>query len=205
MPEDNSSTRSTPIVPVAIRSLMDKRPLLFGDSAGAYDNLFMAIAEVIQPRNTIEWLYVKSFTDVVWELQNYRRLIPILINNARIKAATVLLMDTEPGLEVLNHNLGAQYVCADSPRGPAARNRMAKHGRDEQSVLAEAFSQQLPNLEAADRVISMAEARLERILQDIDRYRASLGRQFRELAADNDNAEVSRRQVKKKPSAPKAG
>ena len=77
--------------PAGIISILQQRPLIWGEAVTDYDALFMAILEEIEPMTTLQWLHVKNLSDLAWEIHRYRRLKAKIIDLARVDAVESLL------------------------------------------------------------------------------------------------------------------
>ena len=50
-----------------VQALFGPPPLIPGEDARAYETLLLAVAQAVEPKDVIEWLYVKDVADFTWE------------------------------------------------------------------------------------------------------------------------------------------
>src|SRR5262245_54185822 len=68
-------------IPAEIQKILGKPPLLLHEDENLYFTLLNRIADAIQPTD-LEWLWVKDFVDLSWEVMRLRRLKAALLNRA---------------------------------------------------------------------------------------------------------------------------
>ncbi len=61
-------------LPDDIAEFVGPPPILHGDDPQQYDSVFSRVAAVVAPRDAIEWLWVKDFTDALWEGRRVRKM-----------------------------------------------------------------------------------------------------------------------------------
>ena len=69
-------------------------PLVGNERREDYDVLFEAIATALQPQDIIQWLHVKEFADISWELQRERRIKAeiIMLNEKKSRSPSGIAM-----------------------------------------------------------------------------------------------------------------
>src|SRR4051794_28931902 len=80
-----------PLIRDAIRVLFEPRPLTRGENPEDYDRLLAAIVQDVDPRNTIERIWVKDIVDLAWEAHRLRRYKVLVIEVNMRKAGGRLL------------------------------------------------------------------------------------------------------------------
>jgi hypothetical protein len=69
-------------IPLEIMELFGAPPVLSTESRAQYDALLSRIAATVDPKDTIEWLWVKDITDLTWEVLRLRRLKTTIVDHA---------------------------------------------------------------------------------------------------------------------------
>src|SRR3954454_264216 len=80
-----SSTKVFPArrnIPDYIRKLFSPPPILHYECADDYSELFSAIAVALEPSDMVDWVWVKDFTVLSWEVARLRRYRILLISTA---------------------------------------------------------------------------------------------------------------------------
>jgi hypothetical protein len=174
-------------------------PLIEGEDGAVYDELLARISGAVKPSDILEEIWVRDIIDLVWDTLRLRRLKASLINAA---AAAGL----ERVQRSFRHQGSAQHeppsslqpspvaeVASESTsRDRAAIRRdqlLASAGLTMDEVMAQALSIKIDDVERIDRMIMTAEARRNAALRELDRHRATLGRQLRRLAQEAEDAE----------------
>jgi hypothetical protein len=73
---------SEPVVPAAIADLFAQPPLLAAEDPESFQRLWMAVAAAVQPKDVIEWTWIKDIADLLWEAQRLRRMKSALNSRA---------------------------------------------------------------------------------------------------------------------------
>jgi hypothetical protein len=67
--------------PAGLKPLFDDPPLVGDEKWEDYDNFFSLVAADFSPRDVIEWLYTRDFTDLSWEIRRERKLKLVYIKS----------------------------------------------------------------------------------------------------------------------------
>lgn len=163
-------------------------PLIQGESAEEYNNLLSRVTHAVGPTNVIEAVWVKDIVDLVWESQRLRYLKASLLIIAR-KAALVRLlrlndrvMDTRVDTE--HSALAIRWLSGDNAAWKMLTTALAEQGRDLESIMAQALSDKIRDIEQIDCMIASADARRTKVLTEIERRREAVARRLRAAAAD---------------------
>ena len=73
---DKRKKAKSSVLPVNIdlvRTLLGPPPLLTTENPHQYWELFEQFADAIEPKNVIEWLWLKDIVDLSWEIARLRR------------------------------------------------------------------------------------------------------------------------------------
>lgn len=182
-----SSDALSRLVPEQIRGLFGERPLVADEMAETYDKLLADIAATLSPRDTIEWIYVKDFVDITWEIHRIRRFVSLIINNQRGDSLSTLLANTyAPDLDIESDRqkakkLAIEFQLGEKDAKDEVEPRLAKFGISESAILAESFQQRIDTVEKANRILSAAESRRSRIIREIETRRSDLGKGMHQI------------------------
>lgn len=175
------------LVPEQMRGLFGDRPLVADEMAETYDKLLADIAATLSPRDTIDWLYVKDFVDITWEIHRIRRFVSLIINNQRGDSLSALLANTyAPDMDIESDRQKAKKLAVEFQLGEKnakdeVEPRLAKFAISESAILAEAFQQRIDTVEKANRILAAAESRRSRILREIEQRHADLGKEMHRI------------------------
>src|SRR5436190_18907295 len=61
-----------PVIPPHIAKLLGPAPLLSSESKTDYHAMMASFAVVVDPKNFIEWEWVKDLTDLMWQIRRWR-------------------------------------------------------------------------------------------------------------------------------------
>ena len=157
---DNSLFPSS--VPTEIRALFGDPPLLRGEDTRLYNNLMNQFTALIEPKDIIEWWWVKDMTDHTWEIRRLRRFKILFIELRRDQD-----VDHRAGFALIAEGHGAGYEVSV---------------REGEKDSADFFSSRIDQYKNVDKLIASAELRRDRTLREIERRRESLSRRLRQAS-----------------------
>jgi hypothetical protein len=166
--------------PAGIMSLLEQRPLIWGEAVIDYDALFTAILEEIEPITCLQWLHVKNLSDLAWEIYRYRRLKAKIINLARVDAIESLLKpiavgrpDTIQAYEREDHvkRVAHNLEFGNEAERSAAQQTLLNFGFKLDDVTTQSMVMTLPEVMQLDRLIASAEGRMGLLLRDVNRLK----------------------------------
>jgi len=167
----------------AMTDVFGKPALLRDEDANLYDALFSRVIAAARPRDPFEWMLLKDYADLAWEIFRLRRAKANFVDGMRKNALYYVL--EKLGLEPSD---GGQFH-----KNPAARaailEQFAVHGLSEDVITAEAVVLCCNQLAALDTMIKSAESRRNAMLREIDYHRGGLATRLRD-APDVINAET---------------
>ncbi len=169
-----------PGIPSAILALLQRPPLLKGESVQEYNELFGALVVDLMPVDVIEWLWILSYLDSIWEVFRSRRSISVLINLQGKRALEAVIGKTLP--------IDKQYYLSDQAKAEALWSAdpacFAKHSIDPMSVPAMATVQLQDNLPALYKMLQQAEQRCDSIMQQLEYRREVFAHRARRVAEE---------------------
>jgi hypothetical protein len=167
----------------AITDVFGKPPLLRFEDANLYDALFARVVAAARPRDPFEWILLKDYADLAWEVFRLRRAKAGLVNaqhkNAIGALAAKLTIDVMPWVEQ-QKSVDAKMLIMTS---------LKEKGFDEDAIAAEAMVRACNELAAFEQLIASAETRRNAMLREIDYHRAGLATRLR-AAPDVIDAET---------------
>jgi|GEM_PF-1279374 len=168
--------------------LFGRPALLKGEDANLYDALLSRIVAAARPRDAFEWMLLKDYADLAWEILRLRRAKADVVNgmhkNALVMVLEKLALDPEP----------VRFFYKDPAAKAAIVDQLALHGLDEGVVTAEAVVSCLRELAALDAMIKSAETRRNLMLREIDYHRDGLATRLRDApdVVDAESQDVPR-------------
>jgi hypothetical protein len=75
--------QSRALMSTEIREMMGAPPVLATEDTEAYEQMFAQFATAVHPKDLIEWFLVRDLTDARWEIQRYRVLKALVIQEAQ--------------------------------------------------------------------------------------------------------------------------
>jgi hypothetical protein len=163
-------------VPPDIQALFGDPPLLSTEDPNLYWDMFGRFAEFVEPKNIIEWVWVKDSVDLSWEIARLRRYRALLIErereskNAEIDYAREHADDRNPSwLDKLK-----RPQIEAPPNAPRLDTEA-----DSASLL---ILQYLGTYETIDKLLMAAELRRDRILRELDFRRERIAPLLRKIS-----------------------
>jgi hypothetical protein len=172
----------------AMTDVFGKPALLHDEDANLYDALFSRVVAAARPRDPFEWMLLKDYADLAWEIFRLRRAKAGIVNGARKSALVVIL--NRFGLNVL----AAMKFHSDPDTRALILQQLADQGLDEDIITQEAVSNCTGRLAALDRLIASAEHRRNAMLREIDYHRGGLATRLRDApdVIDAESEDVPR-------------
>jgi hypothetical protein len=106
---DHQTPPSCPTtIPAHIAAIFGRFPVLGTENRQAYENLIVELALEWRPRNTTEWLLVKDFADLSWEILRLRRAKASVLEIFFKEALAGVFVDVLPGYRRLLTHEGTE-------------------------------------------------------------------------------------------------
>ncbi len=158
-------------------SIFGPAPILPGEDPAAYQQLLRQAASSLKPADIIEEVWLHDVVDLAWDIIRLRRDRENLI--AAVRASAI-----EENLRGLTNVTEIQALIKRWRAGkPSAIRRIEKilsaANRNLAAALAYALSNQIDRIERLERLITLAEARRNAALRELDLHRASAAQQLR--------------------------
>ena len=157
----------------------------------AFKQLMLQIAGAMEPRDYIEWLWVKDVADNTWDILRARRAKAVRLSLARKNAIRDIIQvhDNDGSFAMAleldeMHMSEAQGVVDGDVQAKARFAAILKRiGLTEQSVMDAAYNREIAHIERLQKLVDNAVARRDSILREVDRRRDATARRLR-LAID---------------------
>lgn len=192
-PNSSGGAVATANMPVELQSLLGRAPLLRTESSQAYDALTAQCAAALDPQDMIEWLMIRDYVDLTWEILRLRRMKQHLLKLGAPDAIFRIAEELRDGRQ--RGEAGGPAVQAWI-KGGAARQALyrefARHDVDEETIAAEAFLHRFGSIEKFEDVLKEKEALRRGVLRDLEAYRDSSLWARRRIAAQEIEALADR-------------
>src|SRR5260370_14541724 len=163
MPATNATNSVFPsLVPTEVRALFGDPPLLRGEEASLYNNLMDQFSRLVEPKDMIEWWWVKDITDHVWEIRRLRRFKILCVELERDA-----MVDQRGMFNVLRKE-GEEIKPVPVP--------------ESEKDSAECFTLRIDQYKGIDKLIASAELRRDRTLREVERRHENLARRLRKAS-----------------------
>jgi hypothetical protein len=184
LPHDTLAIAAAPAVPAPAMTDVFGRPALLRDEeANLYDTLLSRVVAAARPRDPFEWMLLKDYADLAWEILRLRRAKAGIVNGMHKNALAVVLE------KLALHPEPARLFHKNPVAKTAILEQLGAHGLDESVITAEAIVRCCRELAALDAMIQSAETRRNAMLREIDYHRGGLATRLRD-APDVVDAET---------------
>ena len=158
----------------AMTDVFGRPALLRDEDANLYDALFSRVVAAARPRDPFEWMLLKDYADLAWEIFRLRRAKAGFVDGMRKNAAYYVLekLGIKPSV--------ANQFHKDPAIKAAILDQFAAHGLGEDVITAEAVVMCCSQLAALDAMIKSAETRRNAMLREIDYHRGGLATRLRD-------------------------
>jgi len=178
--------------PKELEALFDNVPLVGNERREDYDAFFSAIAGAEPPSDAIDWILLKDFVDLAWEIRRERRVKVEIIKINQIEVICDLLKSTFDKDNKLQSGLNriffarpkAQLWASDAQSRKKIDLQLKEKGHDPDSVLARAYLRGARDIDAIDKRIALAELRRSAILKEIGRRSERRAQKLAKASAD---------------------
>ena len=158
-------------------SIFGPAPILPGEDPAAYEQLRRQVASSVKPADIIEEIWVQDVVDLTWDIIRLRRDKESLVAAVRATAIERTLSGLIDATEI-------QALLRGWRAGkPSAIRRIDKiltaANRNPAAALAYALSNEIDRIERLERLITLAEARRNAALRELELHRASAAQQLR--------------------------
>lgn len=172
--------------PLATAPLLGGSPLIRGENVRSYDELLQRICATLQPRDSLEEIWIHDIVDLVWETFRLRRAKASLMTDAARRELERQLDTIHPGA----HQITIEWAAGGADAAVEVERLLASAGLSMDRIVAHAMSNALHNMERLDRMLVSIEGRRGAALRELDRHRAPLAQKLRCAIAQAEDAEL---------------
>ena len=159
-------------LPEYIRELLGPAPLLRWESPERYERVLAFMAQAVDPKDWIEWVWTKDLVDLGWEAARARRAQAIAVGLAYDKALAHLMGAPRDSLIGARHQARiARLSCGDPEELRAFRETLDGRGLTREAVGDTACLLAMDDTERLGEIIARCDARRDAVLRDMDRRR----------------------------------
>lgn len=155
-------------------------PLIAGEQAGAYEDLWARMVASVKPADPIEDMWVRDVTDLVWEVLRLRRVKANLLGISKCQGMAEVLRglgEEYPGI------LARRWAAREPTAIGDVNERLSGAGLGVDAVMTGALAARIGEYERVDRMLAGAEARRAATLHALDERRdAKWAARLREAA-----------------------
>jgi hypothetical protein len=178
-----ANAQKKPAVPEEVRVLLGPSWMVEGEAAQLYEDLLAAVASAVQPMDRIDWVLLKDFVDLTWDIQRNRRNRESLMRLGRVAAMKSILESILPWRELSYMGespavLALKWFNGEKEAIKRVEDLLAQTGLSESDVTAQtlAANAALDRLDARDE---RYQSRRNSLLKQIERRRAGWAKQMR--------------------------
>ena len=151
-----------------------------------YDRLFDHLLEATNPRNAIEFIFIRKAADLTAQINRYERDRDGLLVAEQMRLLKFYLKDEKikPDIEtaLLQWSLGEESAVAVIERV------LERHGLTTHSIYSKALENKVNALQKIEGIINNLENRRFSLFREIDRHRDALGKQLQDAIRRQDGS-----------------
>ena len=160
-------------LPAPIRELLGPAPILRWESPERYERVLASMAQAVDPKDWIEWVWTKDLVDLGWEAARARRAQAAAVGLAYKKALAHLMGERRDCLIEAQHRVRiARLASGDQKELRAFRETVEAMGLSPEAAGDAAYLLAMADLEPLGVIIARCEIRRDAVLREIDRRRA---------------------------------
>jgi hypothetical protein len=157
-------------------------PLMEGEDSRGYGELHERIRASLQPRDSLEEIWIRDIVDLVWD-------------TFRLRRAKASLM-TDEAQEIIERHMrescrhavqiARSWAARDEEAASQVERALGSGGCSMERVAARAMTRSLNIIERMDRMLTKVEIRRSAALRELERYRGPLGEKLRLVIAQEE-------------------
>ena len=185
--------------PKELEALFENLPLVGRERREEYDAFFSAIARAEKPSDAIDWILLKDFVDLNWEIRRERWIKVEIIKLNQTEVISDLLKSTFDEADRLGSAINrifsarneAQLWASDAEARKRIDLKLKEKGHDPDAVLAKAYLRGARDIDAIDKRIASYELRRNAVLEQIGRRSERRAQKLNKAASDVIEGEFS--------------
>jgi hypothetical protein len=175
------------LIPKDIAALFGYAPTLKTEDDEIYWKCMERVVKCVEPRDTIEWLWIKDVVDLSWEIVRLRRLKIDLVEIDREDKNATIEWEREHFDEPYVDFVSGKLTPRDTADIEARKNKPLL---DTETDSVKLLFKHIEEYEHIERLLTSAELRRDRILREIELRRDHMGRRLRAASDEILDARV---------------
>src|ERR1700732_1051417 len=135
--------------PLATAPLLGGAPLIRGENVRSYDELLERICATLQPRDSLEEIWIREIVDLVWETFRLRRAKASLMTDAARREVERQLDTSHPGA----HQIALEWAAGGADAAVEVERLLASAGLSMDRIVAHARSNDVHKMEPLARLV----------------------------------------------------
>jgi hypothetical protein len=182
-----ADAKKRPTVPEEIRVLLGPSWIVEGEDVQLYEDLLAAVGAAVKPMDLIDWLLLKDFVDLTWEIQRNRRNRESLMRLGRVAAMKSILasimQDSEMPFDLGKSDeptvLALNWFSGEKEAIKRVEDLLAQTGLSQSDVTAQTLAANAAEFARLDARDELYQSRRNSLLKQIERRRAGWAKQMR--------------------------
>ena len=164
------STHTRVSIPRDLEFLFEAPPVLGNESIECYYALLGQIADRVKPQDVFDWLWIKDYVDLAWEILRYRRAKKHILEFACGSALPSIVKSTSTDFK--EHLICERWLdyWFSTDRG-RVKVFLEQHGLSLDALVAQAMLMHLDDLAKIESMLALAERRRDTVLREIQQHR----------------------------------
>lgn len=151
-----------------------------------FDRLFDHLLEATNPRNAIEFIYIRKAADITAQINRYERDRDGLLLAEQIRLLKFYLKDEKIKPDIETALL--QWSAGEETAVTVIERVLERHGMTTHAVYSKALENKVDALQKIEGIINGLENRRFASFREIDRHREALGKQLQEAIRLQDGS-----------------
>jgi len=182
-----AAARPARVLPKYLSETIGRPSLLETEVAADYDNLLFRLAETVDPRTAVEWIWIADVADLVWEMRRFRDMRARIIERETTRGLGDFLreiLDTDPYIVDVEREkdiLVEHWNSGDSNRRRNVLKFLEARGVDLSDIHAVIYYKHLDKFAKVEALITNLGRRRDSVLREIERRRDNIARRLRDM------------------------
>jgi hypothetical protein len=175
---------SAPELPAELHFLLDSAPVISTEYVEDYLALWDRVALTVTPTNPLEWMWVKDFVDLSWEVIRFRLAKAKILEVAFGEALTSVVHSVEGTFEAAKFGpvFTKQWFAGGELR-EKVEAWLAQNNLDANAIMGQALLLRAEDIHRIDVIIASCESRRNAALREVD-HRRDVVRRLRQTTGD---------------------
>jgi hypothetical protein len=157
-------------IPRDLEFLFEAPPVVGNESIECYNALLGQIANRVKPQDCLEWLWIKDYVDLAWEILRYRRAKKHILDFACGSAlpSIVKSITTDFSEHLICEHWLDRWFSTDRGR---VKVFLEQHGLSLDALVGQAMLRHLDDLAKIESMLALAERSRDAVLREIEQHR----------------------------------